>query len=288
MCRHRRPWRGQTGGRRRDEQQLQRRVEHHAVRDRDVRAIGRKRAVQRCERARVDVDMLAEQSLHVRRIARDCLRQGAEAHPIRKIGRAREGRHEAAVHEDEPVRRIGIQERVEPAGFESRRGGRRDQVRTGNLRHARKPPLLVADGRESKLRETRGSPVPDLLQPAWSSRRALFEHRCPRLMFLGYLCHVSFSAPHFQLPAFRYQLSAAQPARSRLLLSESDSPEAELAAEARSGGFDPAVTLTLQLQRQLLAAGLDDPSGAQHVHEVGHDVVEQPLIVSHHDDGALG
>ena len=52
--------------------------------------------------------------------------------------------------------------------------------------------------------------------------------------------------------------------------------------------FQPAVALLFELQRQLLAAGLHQPAIAQHVHEVGHDVIEQPLVVRHDDDRAIG
>ena len=55
--------------------------------------------------------------------------------------------------------------------------------------------------------------------------------------------------------------------------------------QAAMPGLPPnaGVALLLQLQRQLLAARLDDPAVAQHVDEVGHDVVEQPLVVGDDD-----
>ncbi len=48
--------------------------------------------------------------------------------------------------------------------------------------------------------------------------------------------------------------------------------------------LEPGVALLLQLQGQLLAARADDPAVDQHVHEVGHDVVEQPLVVGDHQE----
>src|SRR5712691_3702411 len=48
------------------------------------------------------------------------------------------------------------------------------------------------------------------------------------------------------------------------------------------------VAARLQLQRQILAAGLHDPALGEHVHHVGHDVVEQTLVVRDHDRGAVG
>src|SRR5262249_40642747 len=47
-----------------------------------------------------------------------------------------------------------------------------------------------------------------------------------------------------------------------------------------AGGFE--------LQRQLLVAGLHDAAAREHVHDVGHDVVEQALIVRDHHERALG
>ena len=57
---------------------------------------------------------------------------------------------------------------------------------------------------------------------------------------------------------------------------------------ATASCFEPAVALRLELERQLLAARLDDAAVGEHVHEVGHDVVQQPLVVRDDDDGALG
>ena len=43
--------------------------------------------------------------------------------------------------------------------------------------------------------------------------------------------------------------------------------------------FELGVAGSLELQRQFLAAAFDDPALRHHVHEIRHDVVEQPLIV---------
>ena len=45
--------------------------------------------------------------------------------------------------------------------------------------------------------------------------------------------------------------------------------------------LNPCVPAFLKLQRQLLAAALDDLSLDENVDEIGHDVVEQSLIVGH-------
>ncbi len=49
-------------------------------------------------------------------------------------------------------------------------------------------------------------------------------------------------------------------------------------------GADPVVPARLQLEREVLAAGLDDAARIHHVHVVGHDVVEQTLVVRDQDD----
>src|SRR6516164_5219739 len=47
-----------------------------------------------------------------------------------------------------------------------------------------------------------------------------------------------------------------------------------------AGGFE--------IERQLLVPGLHDAAAREHVHHVGHDVVEQALVVRDHHEGALG
>src|SRR5262245_42239621 len=47
-----------------------------------------------------------------------------------------------------------------------------------------------------------------------------------------------------------------------------------------AGGFE--------IERQLLVAGLHDAAAREHVHHVGHDVVEQALVVRDHHERALG
>src|SRR5258705_10973906 len=44
----------------------------------------------------------------------------------------------------------------------------------------------------------------------------------------------------------------------------------------------------LELERQRLGASLHDPALRQHMHHIGHDVVEQALIVRDHDEGPIG
>src|SRR5205807_6595424 len=43
-----------------------------------------------------------------------------------------------------------------------------------------------------------------------------------------------------------------------------------------------------ELERKLLAAGLHDAAFREHMHHVGRDIVEQPLVVRDHDKAALG
>jgi hypothetical protein len=47
-------------------------------------------------------------------------------------------------------------------------------------------------------------------------------------------------------------------------------------------------SLLFEFERQFLAARFHDAALGQHVHEIGHDVVQQALVVGHHDHGALG
>src|SRR5262245_36851101 len=56
----------------------------------------------------------------------------------------------------------------------------------------------------------------------------------------------------------------------------------------RRGRFQPAVASFLELERQLLAARPHNPSIGKHVHDVGHDVVQQPLIVRDQQKSAIG
>src|SRR5262249_31254 len=51
--------------------------------------------------------------------------------------------------------------------------------------------------------------------------------------------------------------------------------------------LDPAVAFIFQLQRQLLPARLDDAAVEKDMHPVGHDVVEQPLVVGDDEDPAI-
>src|SRR4029079_12241259 len=47
------------------------------------------------------------------------------------------------------------------------------------------------------------------------------------------------------------------------------------------------VTLGLELQCKLFAAALDPPAFRQHVHDVGHDEIEQPLVMRDDDHWTL-
>ena len=46
------------------------------------------------------------------------------------------------------------------------------------------------------------------------------------------------------------------------------------------------IAARFELERQFLAAGLDDAAVRQHVHDVGHDVGQQPLVMRDDDEGA--
>ena len=50
---------------------------------------------------------------------------------------------------------------------------------------------------------------------------------------------------------------------------------------------DPLVSARFQFEREFLAAGLDDAASFHHMDEVGHDVVEQALVVGDQHDGVV-
>src|SRR6202521_584871 len=59
-------------------------------------------------------------------------------------------------------------------------------------------------------------------------------------------------------------------------------------AGSRRLGLELGVAARLEVERQILAAGFHDAAFGEHVHDVGHDVVEQPLVMRDHDGGAVG
>src|SRR6202034_2202604 len=56
-----------------------------------------------------------------------------------------------------------------------------------------------------------------------------------------------------------------------------------------SGGLagEPVIAAPFELERERAIAAAGDPPAHQHVHEVRHDVLEQPLIVRDQHAGAL-
>src|SRR5690606_23070467 len=59
---------------------------------------------------------------------------------------------------------------------------------------------------------------------------------------------------------------------------------------APSGGLadDAGIALALEVEREILVARLDDLPAIEHVHAVGHDVLEQALVVGDDEEGAVG
>src|SRR5262249_54828538 len=51
--------------------------------------------------------------------------------------------------------------------------------------------------------------------------------------------------------------------------------------------LEPSVSFLFELERQLLAARANDPPVRQYVHDVGHDVVQQTLIVGDEQERAI-
>ena len=52
--------------------------------------------------------------------------------------------------------------------------------------------------------------------------------------------------------------------------------------------FDPAIALVFEFEGEFLAAGFHDPAIGYDVDIVGHDVVEQALVVGDDEQGAVG
>src|ERR1700690_513522 len=84
-------------------------------------------------------------------------------------------------------------------------------------------------------------------------------------------------------------LAAASSAAGRV--SASGSSLMVVGEGGRSGGdellLDPVVALGLELEGEGLVAALHDPAVPHHVDVVGHDVVEQPLVVGDEEDAEL-
>src|SRR5215510_15498486 len=69
--------------------------------------------------------------------------------------------------------------------------------------------------------------------------------------------------------------------------NEISSKSLPVCLHCRASALDPIVSLLLQLDRQFLAAGFDDPAAVEHVDEMRLDVVEEPLVVRDEDDGVV-
>src|SRR5688572_15600243 len=54
------------------------------------------------------------------------------------------------------------------------------------------------------------------------------------------------------------------------------------------GRLYPIVPLFLELDRELLTALFDDPATGKNVDHVGHNKIEQPLVVGDEDNGIVG
>src|SRR6185312_5928533 len=63
---------------------------------------------------------------------------------------------------------------------------------------------------------------------------------------------------------------------------------AELMSISRSLAGDPVVAAPLQLEGKRAVAAASDPAAHQNVNEIGHDVLQQPLVVRHEQERALG
>src|SRR5919109_1469913 len=93
-------------------------------------------------------------------------------------------------------------------------------------------------------------------------------------------------------PGFRVH----RPARGHRTLPDTDpwrSPPLPWGCPSRRRGggdllSDPVVAFALELERQLLAARLDDAPVEEDMDVVRRDVLENPLVVRHQDHGVVG
>src|SRR5262245_5924438 len=96
-------------------------------------------------------------------------------------------------------------------------------------------------------------------------------------------------------PSPRTRVSHSGSTARRLLPRRSasatyESRTAGISTPCRAGRFplNPAVSLFLELERELLAARSNDPAFRQHVNNVRYDVVEETLVVRHDEHRPIG
>ena len=159
----------------------------------------------------------------------------------------------------------------------SRQGERqRRSIRTHAVRRPAHEP-------EGALRERRHAGVPPVLVAQWSETPARRSARArPRARAASHGSRCARAA------AARAARIGCCGRRSRVAVSSSCAVRAVTATRLRASRLDPAVAALFELQRQLLAAGLARCGRRPARGRVGHDVVEQPLVVGDDDDGALG
>ena len=78
----------------------------------------------------------------------------------------------------------------------------------------------------------------------------------------------------------RPRTSERRPSRSDIYESDSFARPAIV--------YKPIVTFFFELERQRLVARMDDAALVEHVHHVGHDVIQQPLVMGDDHRGILG
>ena len=135
-----------------------------------------------------------------------------------------------------------------------RHRGARANGGLGDRRDAREPPFFVAGRGKSELAESsRGA-----------CRRAAVSH-----------CRSAI---------------AARSARARSALGRRTVSKTSVSSLLRHRSrrrLRASRTLFLELERQLLAAGPDDAAVRQHVDDIGHDVVQQALVVRDDENRAI-
>src|SRR5450759_3357481 len=227
-----------------------------------TRSVFRKGRVQRTEGITADIKVAAEVRFNRSGIAGNLRGETADLHPIRQFAQQRQLPRKAPVHEHQlrgnarnPVRLQFLLRRPGAAVPREPEGSLRDGRDVGE------PPVFVVSGWEPDFAKT-GKRIPAQPPQPWqgmSSGKLLELAEAFQVIFqlLGWREHVV-------LPS----LSLDGCSMPRL-------------------GFHRAIALLFQFQRQFRAARTHDASIHQHVDKVRNDVVQQALVVSYHDDGAL-
>ena len=241
---------------------MNRRIDNRRVGHMNERAIDEKRGVQRRERVAIGAGHVCQMGVKIRlktdptyvagrfgqRAARLSTRTPAGSRPISEAAATKRPLTNTSVAADRRRHSNGARSSGPNNDVTVTRQG---EATVDDRRDAREPPLLVARRRKPERLEARER-LARMCQPLWIGSTPA------RADALGF-GHVQIQDDGISTPC----------RNSRFWL-------------------DPAVALLFELERQLLAARPDDAAVRQHVDDVGHDVVEQTLVVGDEQHRAIG